>query len=154
MATTTTDFNITVQLGKDNKEVTLYASDLDKVSANGMHFALPPDTTVTLGSLKDFIDWFNKQATTDIPDEAGADWPDLIKSIFNGVLNAQVAVTQFTFDLGPKDSKGKSPDAEFSLSVTGTAMDTATPPKPSPIKVGLFNIVGGGIGVTRTNASS
>jgi hypothetical protein len=154
--TTTTDFNITIQLGKDKKNVTLQAPDLDKAGTDGLHFALPPDTAITLGTLAEFIDWFNAQKLVNvtIPDAADSSWPDVIKTIFNGVLNAEVTITQFTFDQDPK-SGTTSPDPTFSLAVTATAQDSSTPPKPKPVSVaGFFSIVGGGIGITRTNSAT
>jgi hypothetical protein len=153
---TTTDFNITISLNGD-KNVTLYAGDLDKIKASGLHFELPPSTTVDVGSLKDFIDWLNGKlgANGNIPDASDKDWAAPIKNIFDGVLNAKMSVTKFDFDQGGMDTTTKKyPDPTFSLAVTGTFMD-ADGKTQKPIQFGdVFSVVGGGIGVTKTNDAS
>jgi hypothetical protein len=149
---TTTDINITISLS-DDKNVTLYASDLDKIATNGLHFELPPNTSVDVGSLKDFIDWINKKLGTDgnIPDTPGADWASPLSTIFTSVLGAQMSVTKFDFTQAGKDDKGKYPDPTFSLAVTGLFMDKDGK-TPKPVSFGnVFSVVGGGIGVTRDN---
>ncbi|GAB3843964.1 hypothetical protein GCM10028822_00730 [Hymenobacter terrigena] len=152
--TTTTDFNITLQLG-DNVEnvVTLYASDLAKVATKGITFELPAGTSVTLGTLKKLLQWFNAKIGSDaIPTEVDRDWPDAIKAIFNGVLNVETKVTQFRFRQDPQDEAGKYPAPEFKLALTGTAMDPDNPTVEKPIPFGgIFSVVGGGIGIERTN---
>lgn len=151
---TTVDFNITIALGANNEQVTIYAKDLANIPTKGMHFALPPGTKITLGSLKSLIAWLNTQlaaagAGITIPVNADG-WPEALASIYNGVLNTVVKVDKFTLDQDPK--KGDiSPPMRFQLEVSGLAMDPADPTKPKPIPVlGLFSVVGGGIGLTRT----
>ncbi|MGY3090538.1 hypothetical protein ACVWYF_003593 [Hymenobacter sp. UYAg731] len=156
--TTTTDFNITLQLG-DNVEnvVTLYASDLAKVAERGITFELPAGTSITLGTLKSLLAWFNNKIDPNsdtIPTEASESWPDAIKEIFNGVLNVETAVTQFRFRQDPKDAAGVYPAPEFKLALTGTAMDPKNPKVRKPIRFGeIFSVVGGGIGIERTNTT-
>ena len=142
---TTTDFNITLALGSNGDQVTIYADDLKSIETKGLHFALPPDTSVSLGHLKDFIDWLNTKFGADsIPDTPDADWPDVIKSIYTNILGATIAVTQLTFDQAPKVDN-KWPDPEFSIAVTGTAA--------SPVElIAGISVVGGGVGLSRKNS--
>ena len=145
---------MTVQLGSDEKsQVTLFAEDLTNIDTKGLHFKLPDGTPpVDIGSLTTLIDFVNDKLGIEIPDKADTSWPETIQTIFNGVLNVEVSVTKFNFDQAPKGTDGKYPDPEFSLAVTGTAMDPADKTKTKPISVaGFFSIVGGGIGITRTN---
>jgi hypothetical protein len=145
---TTSDFNITLALGKaPGTPVTIFAQDLAAIETNGLHFKLPDGTSVDIGSLSDFISWLNSTFTAGLPTTAGTDWPDIIKNIFNGLLAVKISVTQLTFDQAAKGTDGKWPNPEFSISVTGTA--------GSPVTiVSGFQIVGGGVGITRTNTSS
>ncbi|MCM3131021.1 hypothetical protein ACFQ3J_06810 [Paenibacillus provencensis] len=149
-------FNITIGLGKDNKEVNITAQDLNHVKERGLHFQLPPDTEVDLGSLSDLIDWLNDQLKNigideTIPTEAGSEWPETIKDIFNGILNTNVKVTSLSIDQEKQDTDGNYPPIKLNLAVTGTSMDTDThEPKPIPIIDGLFSVIGGGISVNRT----
>jgi hypothetical protein len=146
--TTTSDFNITLQLGKDpGTPVTIYAQDLANIATNGLHFKLPDGDPVPIGSLKDFIDWLNSTFSAGLPDAASDDWPSSIKDIFNGILSVKISVTQLTIDQDPKTKDGKWPDPEFSLAVTGT---TTTPFAIIP-GITALKVVGGGVGVTRTN---
>ncbi len=142
---TTTDFNITLALGSTGEQVTIYAEDLKSIETKGLHFALPPDTTVPLGNLKDFIDWLNSKFGEDsIPDKADDGWPDVIKNIFNDIITTTISVTQLTFDQDPKVD-GKWPSPEFSIAVTGTAA--------SPVElISGISVVGGGVGLSRKNA--
>jgi hypothetical protein len=158
---TSVDFNITLELGNPPKQVTIFAQDLADVATKGLHFALPPDTIITLGSLKDLITWLNAQLVkagiTDatIPSAAGADWPQSIADIFNGVLTAVVQVTRFTLDQDPKIGTPPAfPPLRFTLDVTGTAVDANGDPKPIPIIKDLFSVVGGGIGLSHTYAGA
>lgn len=142
-------FNITVGLGSDNKEVTITADDISQIPTKGIAFQLPPDTTVELGSLSEFIVWLNGKLTSagidvSIPTAAGADWPDFMKNIFNGVLNATVTVQSLLIKQSPKDSGGNYPPLIVQLSVTATANP------PISIISGLFSVVGGGISLNRT----
>jgi hypothetical protein len=153
--TTSVDFNITLELGNPPQQVTIFAKDLADVATKGLHFALPPGTVITLGSLKDLIAWLNTQLTNagvtgvTIPDAAGPDWPTSIADIFNGVLNAVVTVTRFTLDQDAKVA-GAFPPLRFTLDVTGLAVNGSGAPTPIPIISNLFSVVGGGIGLTRT----
>jgi hypothetical protein len=155
-SSTAVDFNITLELGNPPQAVTIFAKDLADVATKGLHFALPPDTTITLGSLKNLIDWLNAQLETAgaganlIPNAAGSSWPDYIATIFNGILTAVVTVTRFTLDQDAKLADGTYPPVRFTLDVTGTAVNSAGVPTPIPIINNLFSVVGGGIGVTRT----
>jgi hypothetical protein len=154
---TTTDFNITLQLGDDVENVvTLYASDLSNVAKEGMTFELPEGKTVSLGTLKKLLEWFNKAIpSANIPTEADKSWPEALKAILNGVLNVETKVTRFRFRQPPQDATGKYPDPEFKLALTGTAMDPDNLEVAKPIPFGgIFSVVGGGIGIERTNTSA
>jgi|CXWL01.1.fsa_nt_gi hypothetical protein len=155
---TTTDFNISVQIGSgvNAKSVTISAGDFADISTKGLHFALPDDKPVTIGTLKDFIDWVNTTFSVDLPDKTdGADIPGPLKDILDGLLNVSTTVSKFTVDQDPKGTDNTYPDPTFSLAVTGTAMDPKDPTKPKPISfAGVFSITGGGVGVTRTNETT
>jgi hypothetical protein len=76
--------------------------------------------------------------------------PGPLKDILDGLLNVATSVSTFNFDQDPKVGNAYPPPT-FSLAVTGTAMDPKDPTKPKPISfAGVFSIVGGGVGVTRT----
>jgi hypothetical protein len=153
--TTSVDFSLTLALGNPPQSVTIYAADLDSVATKGLHFALPPGTVVTLGTLNTLITWLNAQLaaagiSVTIPTTAGTDWPTVIQNVFNGILNTEVTVTLFILDQDPKDADGNYPPLRFSLDVTGTALDAQGKPTPISIIDGLFAVSGGGIGLTRT----
>ena len=154
MTTTTNNsfgFNITLGLGKNNDQVTIGTSDISKIGTEDLIFQLPPDTKVTIGSLTDFITWLNGQLKTSIgatapqfPTAAGADWPDFLTKIFNGILNTEVSVTRLILEQDKKDATGAYPPLVVHLSVVAIA---AT---PIQILDGLFSIVGGGLIFDRT----
>lgn len=159
--TTAVDFNITIGLGED-KQVTVYAKDLDQVGEKGLHFALPQGTEVEIGSLAEFITWLNERLSQvgapAIPHEADTSWPEPIPSIFNGILDAKMKVTRLEVDQDAKVGD-VSPPTKLKLAVTGTAVDHANPETPKPIGIVpnptdaakfLLSVVGGGIGVTRS----
>ena len=156
-ATTSVDFNITVALGSQGKQVTIYAQDLTDVATKGLYFSLPPDTIITLGTLADLITWLNTQLTAagvtlTIPATAGSGWPQAIADIYNGILNTVVTVETFSLAQDPQVN-GVYPPLRFDLEVSGIAMDTTVnPPVPKPIPIlgNLFSVVGGGIGLNRT----
>lgn len=54
-------FNITLGLGQDNKAVNITAEDISDIKTKGLHFELPPETEVALGSLTELITWLNGQ---------------------------------------------------------------------------------------------
>ena len=135
--------------------VTLYASDLAQVAQRGITFELPVGTSVSLGTLKDLLEWFNsKIGSNSIPTQADSAWPPQIQAIFNGVLNVETKVTRFRFRQDPKVND-VYPTPEFKLALTGLAMDPDNPTKPKPIPFGgIFSVVGGGIGIERTNTGA
>jgi hypothetical protein len=131
-----------LQLG--DTPVTIYAKDLANIGTDGLHFALPPHTSVELGKLSEFIVWLNSKFTdAHIPVTADTSWPDPIKSIFTEVLDTRIAVTQLTFDQAPKVGKDW-PDPEFSISVTGTVAEEVE-------LISGIKLIGGGVGLTRKN---
>lgn len=131
-----------LQLG--DTPVTIYAKDLANIKKDGLHFALPSDTSVELGKLQEFIAWLNAKFTdAHIPETADTNWPGPIQSIFTGILHTNIAVTQLTFDQAPKVGE-VWPDPEFSISVTGTA---ETP----VVLIAGISVIGGGVGLTRKN---
>lgn len=144
-------FNITLGLGPKNQQVTIGTSDISKIGTEDLIFQLPAGTTVTIGTFTDFITWLNAQIAKAIttnppqfPVTPGADWPDFLKNIFNGILNTEVAVTRLIVEQDKKDASGDYPPLIIHLSVVATA---AT---PISIADGLFSIVGGGIIFDRT----
>ncbi|MGU3473329.1 hypothetical protein ACLBWT_19545 [Paenibacillus sp. D51F] len=146
-------FNITIGLGNDNKEVNITAQDLNHVKEKGLHFQLPTDTEVDLGSLSDLITWLNDKigGVETIPTEVGPEWPDTIKEIFNGILNTNVKVTSLSIDQDKQDADGDYPPMKLNMALTGTVLDPDThEPKPIPIIGDLFSVLGGGISVNRT----
>jgi hypothetical protein len=156
-ATTSVGFNITIGLGSQGKQVTIYAQDLADIATKGLYFSLPPATIIEMGTLADLITWLNTQLTAAgvtlaIPTTAGSGWPQAIADIYNGILNTVVSVDTFSLAQDPQVG-GVYPPLRFDLEVTGIAMDTSvSPPVPKPIPIlgNLFSVVGGGIGLIRT----
>jgi hypothetical protein len=144
---TSYDFSMTVGLGSGDsaKEVVIHAKDFDKVKANGLHFSLPDATTVTLGTLKEFIDWLNTTLKTTIPAQANTDWPDYIKGVFNSIVGITVTLDQLSVDQDKQDASGEYPPLKYNLTVTARPATAFSFSKDLPISV-----VGGGVGVTRT----
>ena len=146
-----TKFSITVQLGTNNQEITLYASDFANVETKGWHFELPPNSTTAVGSLSDLIGWINQKLGSSLPTTVPATWPDTIKNIFTGVLGATVTVNRFTIDQAPK--VGNSfPAMEYSLDVSAKVPATGTTPGSIPLIPNVLNVAGAGFTVTKTNS--
>src|ERR1700691_3611473 len=144
--TTTNDFNITLLMGNPPTEVVVQAGDISKVAADGLHFTLPDGTTVPLGKFSDLITWINTKFGITLPVTAGGDWPETIKSIFNGVTGATVTVTILNIDQDKKDADGAYPPMDVQLSLTAKAS-----PAIELIK-GLFSVSGAGVGVKRVHS--
>jgi hypothetical protein len=142
---TTSTFSITVQLGKDNKDVTIQAGDISTVATKGIHFALPDGTVVTLGTLTEFISWVNQKLSMSIPTVAGTDWPDTLKSVYNGVTGMTVTVTAFKIDQDGQDADKQYPPMDVQLAVTATAAS------PIVLIKDLFSVSGAGVGVIRSH---
>ncbi|GFN32234.1 hypothetical protein [Paenibacillus xylaniclasticus] len=154
-------FNITLGLGQDNKAVNITAEDISDIKTKGIHFELPADTTVELGSLSDLIGWLNQQLKSigvdvSLPSAASPDWPTVIKNIFDGILNTKVTVTKLCLDQDPQDAEGNYPPIRLILAVTGQAVDPKNPDTPKPIQIidGLFSVIGGGISLDRNYTKS
>lgn len=146
-----TSLSITVQLGNNNQEITLYASDFANVATKGWHFALPPNSTTTVGSLSDLITWINTKLGSTLPTTVPATWPDAIKNIFNGVLGAVVTVNRFSIDQGPKVGSD-FPAMEYSLDVSAKVPGTGTTTGSIALIPNVFNVAGAGFMVTKTNS--
>jgi hypothetical protein len=146
------DFSVTLLLGKNQQEVTLTAEDFTNFK-KGVHFALPADVQVDLGTMSEFLEWFNEQLKSasidfNIPTQAGEEWPQVLRDLFNGILNTDIQVQKFSIDMDPSEA-GQSADLEFNLAVTGTPVDEVTK-EPKPMKLGpLFSIKTGGVGIRR-----
>lgn len=143
---TSYDFSLMVNVGSgtNQKQVTIQAPNLDGVAENGLHFSLPDGTTVTLGTLSDFITWLNSTFSTLIPVAADPGWPDFIKTVYNDLVTITVTLDQFSIDQDKKDAAGNYPPLKYNLTVT------ATPASPLSVSGIPLSVVGGGVGVTRT----
>jgi hypothetical protein len=122
-----TSFTFTIAVGNPPKEITVSPGDLSQVSTKGFHFKLPEDSKITLGSLTTFITWLNGKlkdagSTIVIPTQSGSSWPDTVKSVFDGVLNAEVSVTELQLDQDPKPEGAKeAPPLDIRLTVIAEA---------------------------------
>jgi hypothetical protein len=146
VTTTANDFNMTLMVGEPPTEVVVQAGDFSKVAADGLHFTLPDGTKVQLGKFSELIAWINTKFEITLPVTAGDDWPETIKSIFNGVTGATVTVTILNIDQDKKDADGAYPPMDVQLSLTAKAS-----PAIELIK-GLFSVSGAGVGVKRTHS--
>ena len=147
--TTEVGFAITVQLGNPPQNVTITAPDLTDIATKGLYFALPPGTTITLGTLRTLITWLNGKLPSgvQIPTDTSG-WPTQLATIFNGVLDTVVTVERFAVAQDPKPTPtGDYPPLRFDLEVT------AAPATPISI-FDMFSVVGGGIGVIRSYAGA
>lgn len=156
---TTNSFSITVGVGSANQEVTLYASDFNTLATKGLRFSLPPNSTIALGTLQEFITWINARlgeagaTSVQLPTQVSTDWPSAIQTTFNGILNAQVTINRFSIEQAPKTGTGNNatyPPMEFTLDVSAKA--NGPNGAAIPVIPNFLSLVAAGFGVKKTNA--
>ena len=138
---TSSSFNVTVGMGKDNTPVTLHAGDLSKIKENGLKFTMP--SPAPLGTLADFIGWVNSKTGSSIPAAVGTGWPTPIADIFNGVLHSVATINTLVIDQPPADKDNDSPPTNVNLTAS------AVPAADKPISFAIFSVLGAGVGIDR-----
>jgi hypothetical protein len=100
---TKTELYFTAVVEVNGKQVPIDSGDLLKLAEEGIEFALPPETRLELGTLKDLVGWFAAQMSFTAPN--WDDLPDALKAIIDvsatiDTLYIKASKTVLNFDLG------------------------------------------------------
>ena len=132
-------FGITFNL--NGTLVPISTDDLANIKANGIDLALPGPTTI--GTIADFVSWFNKQFGVTLPQPS--DFPPPLNTIFDKITSLVWTVNAAHVKVPPS---GSQDPVLYTLTVSAAWTGEGIPLIP-----GVLSIQGGVFGVTNEGTS-